>query len=269
MLDFLINNKEYEIKANNQLGVILSQFDANYVMDIIEDTLTQQLNSFNLVGPPNAVESFELIFKELYDNYPTDHDNIDDSRIEVYRDIIDCICRHMGLSFQEQEGVDLYTLAYYLYDFFVARFNNYLVTFYDRYIQDEKENLYTSLNLEEIKKTHNSGTIGVEYGRHVFGQDEAISLVVAYLPMVLQNLKQMPIQDDYIYRIVYGPQNEPVIQLLLQNIIPRTSIFGIFNMVLFNEALYPTIITHIRMAIQQTYRAELNAAAMIAAGGGK
>jgi hypothetical protein len=55
--------------------------------------------------------------------------------------------------------------------------------------------------------------------------------------------------------------------MLLQNIIPRSSIFGIFNMVLFNERLYPTIVTHIRMAIQQTCRAELNAAAMIAGGG--
>ena len=37
-------------------------------------------------------------------------------------------------------------------------------------------------------------------------------------------------------------------------------------MILFNERLYPTIVTHIRMAIQQTCRAELNAVASIAAG---
>lgn len=264
MLDFLINNKEYEIKANNQLSVILSQFDATYIMDIIEDTLSHQLNSFSLTGPPNAVESFEMMFKELYENYPTDHTNIDDSRVEVYREIINAICRHMGLSFQETEWTNLYTVAYYLYDFYVAHLNNYLVTFYDRYIQSEKDNLYANYRLEGLEKKKDMGS---NYVHYAFGDDETIALIVSNLPLVLQNLKQMPITDEYVYRTIYGSQNEPIVQMLVQSIVSRSSVFGIFNMILFNERLYPTIVTHIRMAIQQTCRAELNAAASIAAGG--
>lgn len=263
MLDFMINNKEYEIQANNQLSVILSQFEANYIMDIIEDTLTKQFNTFDLNGPPNAVASFETMFRELYATYPADHTNIDDSRNEVYRDIIGTICRHMGMDLQETEGMDLYTMAYYLYDFFVAHLNNYLVTFYDRYIQAEKHNLYAGFNPEEIKKNKDMGST---YSRIAFGDDEAIAMIVSNLPRVLQSLRQMPIPDDYIYRTIYGSQNEHIVQLFTQNIFPRTSVFGIFNMILFNERLYPTIVTHIRMAIQQTCRAELNAAASIAAG---
>lgn len=264
MLDFLINNKEYEIKANNQLSVILSQFDATYIMNVIEDTLGRQLNSFNLMGPPNAVESFELMFKELYETYPEDHTNIDDSRIEVYREIIDSICRHMQLSFQETERLDLYTMAYYLYDFYVAHLNNYLVTFYDRYIQSEKDNLCANYRLEGLERKRD---MGASYVHYAFGDDETMALVVANLPLVLSNLRQMPIPDEYVYRTIYGPQNESIVQLFIQNVVPRGSVFGLFNTLLFNEQLYPTIVTHIRMAIQQSCRAELNAAASIAAGG--
>ena len=263
MLDFMINSKEYEIQANNQLSVILSQFEAGYIMDIIEDTLTKQFNTFDLSGPPNAVVSFETMFKELYATYPAEHTNIDDSRVEVYREIIGTICRHMNMQFQEVEGLDLYTMAYYLYDFYVSHLNNYLVTFYDRYIQSEKENLYNNFHLEDMKKNRDMGST---YSRLAFGDDEAMAMIVANLPKVLQSLRQMPITDDYIYRAIYGVQNEHVVQLFIQNIFPRTSVFGIFNMILFNESLYPTIVTHIRMAIQQTCRAELNAAATIAAG---
>ena len=264
MLDFMMNNKEYEIQANGQLSTILSQFDSNYVMDIIEDTLKHQLNTFDLTGPPNAVVAFETCFKELFEVYPNDQTNIQDSRIETYRTIIEHICRHMNMTFQEGENVDLYTIAYYLYDFFVSHLCNYIVTFYDRYIQEEKLNLYTNFRLEDLKKNKDMGSV---YSKLAFGDDEVMATIVANLPIVLQNLRQMPISDETIYRRIYGAANEHVVQLLISNIFPQTSVFGIFNMILFNEHLYPTVVTHIRMAIQQTCRAELNAAAAIAAGG--
>ena len=60
------------------------------------------------------------LFKELYDTYPNDHDNINDVRAEVYNMIIQRICGWFNLQYEPEEGVDLYTIAYYLYDFFDA-----------------------------------------------------------------------------------------------------------------------------------------------------
>ncbi len=134
MLDFLMNDKEYFVRSNNQLSVILSQFDSDYVMDVIEDTLARSLNSFDLFGPPNAVESYEEVFKEMMVTYPDEVERINESRMEVYRTIIDTICKHMDLQFNEASDVDLYTMARCMYDFFVSRLNNYIVTFYERYI---------------------------------------------------------------------------------------------------------------------------------------
>lgn len=261
MLDFLINNKEYDIRSNNQLSVILSQFDSDYVMDIIEDTMIRSFNSFDLFGPPNAVESFEDVFKEMLVVYPDEADRIRESREEVYLTIIQTICRHMELQFNENNEVDLYTMARCMYDFFVSKLNNYIVTFYERYITSEKDNIYINFHLEDMKKNKDMAT---SYSRMAFGEGDAISLIVANLQKVVSALRNMPVTDDYIYRTIYGANNEHVVQLLAQNLTSHTSIFNLFNKILFNENMYPTVITHIRMAIQQAHRAEIMAAAEIA-----
>ena len=48
MLNFLTNSKEYEIQANGQLSSILSQFDSDYVMHVIEATLEDQFLYFDI-----------------------------------------------------------------------------------------------------------------------------------------------------------------------------------------------------------------------------
>jgi len=253
MLDFLINNKEYEIQANNQLAAILSQFDANYIIDIIDDTMTKRLNTFELVPAPNAIEAFENNFKALKEIYPFDLANIEDTRHTAYREVINLISTRFNLQFEEQEYLDFYTMAYYLYDFFVSHFNTYLVNFYDRFIEQEKINIYTNFKLEEMKKNKDTATA---YSKMVFGDDEAIALIVANLPYVLNNIKNLPITDHDIYSIIYE-ENIEAIQLLENNITPITGIFSIFNNILFNEYMYPTVLTHIRMAIQMSHQVEL------------
>ena len=46
MLNFLMNDKEYEIQANMQVATILSQFDSNYIIGVLEDTINNQFNYF-------------------------------------------------------------------------------------------------------------------------------------------------------------------------------------------------------------------------------
>ena len=266
MLDFLINDKTYEIQANAQLSTVLSQFDSAYVMDVIEDTLTRRLNQFDLYGPPNAVDSFEQVFNEMRMVYPNEQDTIADSRHEVYANVIDCICNYMDLQYQPSDDIDLYTLARNMYDFYVARLDNYIVTFYDRYITAEKDHIYSSFHLDDMRKSKDVGTI---YSNKVFGDGDSISLIIANLSKVLETLRHMPVSDEQVYRIIYGPMNEHIVQLFMRSLLHRTSVFDRFNSILFNENMYPTVITHIRLAIQQSHLAELNAAARLATGAAK
>lgn len=251
--NYLLNNKIYEIQANNQLSVILSQFDANFIMDIIEDTITMRLNNFDLMPAPNAVQAFETNFLLLYDNYPNERENIDDSRERTYREIIGTICNKFNLQFEEQIYTSLYTLAYYLYDFFIAKFNNYIIKFYTKFIEQEKFSIYKEFNLDETKKNKD---ISTAYSKMFFQNDDVMGLIVANLPIVLSGLKNIEVKDGDIYQIIYD-NNQEIIDLFESHIISVNSIFSIFNTILFNEMMYPTIVTHIRMSIQQAHLTEI------------
>ena len=65
MLDFLMNNREYELQSDNQLASILVQFDSDYAMNVIEDTLTQMFNRFDTLPKPNIVKAFKQTFQLL------------------------------------------------------------------------------------------------------------------------------------------------------------------------------------------------------------
>lgn len=253
MSNYLLNNKIYEIQANNQLSVILSQFDANFIMDVIEDTITMRLNNFDLMPAPNAVQAFESNFLLLYDNYPNEKENIDDSREKTYREIIGIICNKFNLQFEEQVYTSLYTVAFYLYDFFISKFNNYIIKFYTRFIEQEKFSIYKEFNLDNNKK---SKDVSTSYSKMFFKNDDVIGLIVANLPIVLSGLKNIDVKDKEIYQIIYD-NNQEIIDLFESHIISIDSIFSIFNNILFNEIMYPTIITHIRMAIQQSHLTEI------------
>lgn len=253
MNNYLLNNKIYEIQANNQLSVILSQFDANFIMDVIEDTITMRLNNFDLMPAPNAVQAFESNFLLLYDNYPNEQENIDDSRERAYREIIGIICNRFKLQFEEQINISLYTLAYYLYDFFISKFNSYIVKFYLKFLEQEKYNIYKEFNLDNVKKNKDVAT---SYSKMFFQNDDMMGLIVANLPTILSGLRHLAVTDNQIYRIIYD-DNQEIVDLFESNISALTPIFNTFNSILFNEIMYPTIITHIKIAIQQSHLTEL------------
>ena len=248
MSGFLMNSNEYEIQANNQIAVLLSELDSDYVMNVIEDTLNQIFIQFDIIPRPNIVQSFETTFKELYTIYPTDIDNINALRIETYQTIIRFICDKFSLRFVQTDTVDLYTLAYYMYDFFVAKLNIYIVAFYVRLLLAEKDNIIHTLQLEETKKTDPS----VVYNKIAFNNDETLSLIATHIPNILQQLaNSMQVTDHIVYSYIYGQQTE-IINILESSIVSNIPLFQRFNELLFNNALYGPIITYIRLQFQQS-----------------
>lgn len=248
MVGFLMNNNEYEIQANNQIAVLLAEFDSNYVMGVIEDTLNQIFTQFDMISRPNVVKAFETTFKELYNIYPTDIDNINQLRVETYQTIINYICNKFNLRFVQTDAIDLYTIASILYDFFVSKLNIYLVQFYVKHILAEKDNILRSINMEEVQKKDPN----LIYNKLAFGNDEQMAIIATYIPTILQQMaNNSNVSDHTIYSYIYGTQPD-IIQLIEYSIMPINPIFNLFNHLLFNESLYGPIITHIRLQFQQT-----------------
>lgn len=248
MQSFMMNNQYYELQSNNQVALLLSQFDSDYIIEVMDDTLMQMFSRFDLIPRPNIVQSFESVFKELLSIYESDRDNISQSRMETYQTIINHICEKYSIRFIQTESVDLFTLANLMYDFFISNYNYYMINFYVRLIMNEKDNLIKALNFDDIKKTRDHNTV---YNKMAFNNDQGLTTIAIHIPDVLRLLSTLDISDDTVYRIVYGPQ-EDIIQTLEENISPTIPLFQRFNSILFNESLYGAIVTHIRMVFQQT-----------------
>ena len=260
MLDFLTNNKVYELQSDNQIASILSQFDSDYIMDVVENTLQSMFNQFDTFAKPNVPKAYEDVFKSLYNAYPTDQDNINDTRYETYKSIITIICNRYGLEFYEDEYLDMYTMAYILYDFFVSRFNNYMIEFFSRYIYEQRDDIYRNLNLEELSKERDTSS---NYGRMVFGDQECMAVIAANLPLVLGSLRSLDtISDELIYRYAYGTTETGLnmTMMLLNHITVPGGIYALYNRLLFTEELYPSIVTNIRLKIQMQYQFAIDAA---------
>ena len=251
MLDFVTNDKIYEIQANNQLSCILAQFDSGYIMDTIEDTLDAVINNFDTIPRPNAVLSFEQVFKELLQVYPSDKENIDICRQETYKTIISFISRKFGIMFVEQQDIDLFSIARWMYDFYVAKFSAYLIKFYTEYLVQEKDQIYASMN---INAAPNNGIRDVStiYNSMAFNTNKELAAIASCLPTILNSISGINIPDSVVYRLVYNePAMESVIYILecsIQNTIP---LFQTYNKVLFNEDTYGSVITQIRMELQK------------------
>lgn len=244
----MMNNQAYELQSNNQVAVLLSQLDSDYIIGVMDDTLNQMFTSFDLIPRPNIVQSFETTFKELLNIYPADIDNINQVRMETYMTIIDHICKKYEIRFIQTEAIDLFTLANVLYDLFISRFNIYMIDFYVRLIMNEKESLVPILNFDELKKSKDQNVV---YNRMAFSNNDLLTVIAMQMPDVLRSLSTLEISDHTIYSYIYGPQTD-IIEMLENNISPTVPLFTRFNSLLYNESLYGSIITYIRMAFQQT-----------------
>lgn len=249
MLDFMMNNKEYEFGSDSNLASILAQFDTEYIMHVISDTLEIMFNNFDTLPKPNAVSSYKLYFNELYDQYPQNKEEIMVVEYDTYRDTIDIISKKYGFIFTEVEDLDMYTMAFYVYDFFVSKFNYYLINFYSRYLNEQKESIASNMNLEELKQNKDMSTV---YGYQIFGEDNPLWIITANLPQVLTSISTIEIPDDIVYRYAYG-DNDMIISLFTNHITPGSTLFNIYNRILFNPILSATVMTQIRLKIQQDY----------------
>jgi hypothetical protein len=248
MAGFLSNNKAYEVQANNQVASLLAEFDSGYIMGVIEDTLNQVFTHFDIIARPNIVQSFETNFKEMYNIYESDLDNINQCRIETYQTIIDIICKKFELYFRQPENADLYSLAYFLYDFFVSRMNIYMVEFYVKHILAEKENIIHFLNMEELMKSKDPNFI---YNQRIYRND-TLATIATNLPLVLRTLaSNTQVTDHQIYMYTYGQQPN-IVQMIEDSVSSTIPIFSRYNSILFNDSLYGPIITYIRIKMQQT-----------------
>ena len=182
----------------------------------------------------------------MNNQFPGDSQNIRNIREQVYRDIIRILTAKFNLKFNEMDDtIDLYTAAYYLYDFVVCHRNIIMVNFFTAFIINNKESLCSTLNMEDFRKGKDSAAA---YSKRVY-QDHKFAIISANMPTVINYISNLDVTLLNIFQSTYKDIN--LVQFLDNAFADKGNFFKDFycNILNIPEEL-PIIITNIRLALQ-------------------
>ena len=239
-----LNNTMNDLMTENDIAVLLLHLSDGYVFDIIQNNINDRVPYYQ-TNNPNVVYSLNQSFKNIESQYSLGKDAYDKIN-ETYLSIIQMLCSQFNICVNITNETDLYTAAFYMYEFLVSDFYNCMIRFFVKFIMNEKNFIYNSMNLNNVRKNKDSSTV---YCKKVLS-DPKVAIISANLEDVLNNMIAYDISLDSIIRTVY---TDPVVANYISTLISsNTGLFfkeqyGFF----LNSDRRPTIITNIRYAIQQ------------------
>lgn len=242
----IVGTQPYQINNEYNVTKLLAHFDSNYILDILQDKLENISFASSLIES-NIIGAFESNFKAMNDQFSGDSQNIRNIREQVYIDIIRILTEKFNLEFNTVDpNIDLYTAAYYLYDFLICNRNNILINFFTAFIVNNKDSLYDALNLEEYKKNKDSASA---YGKHIYKDNQKYTIISANMSSVINYISTLDITLLNIFQSTYKDRN---LVLFLDNAFADKGNFfkDYYCSILNNPMELPIIITNIRLALQ-------------------
>ena len=247
MYDLHKNSQIYTMVAEGEVANILSHFDSDYVMRVIKDNLENRFSYFDTLSKPNVVASFDLNFKDMLKNYPGDGPNIASVRQETYKEVIETICNFYQLTFVYPDpNLDLYSIAYYMYDFFVARYAFFVSEFFSKFILLNKDSIYEALDLQRYKKDKDNTTMYIKKAL----DDGKIGIIISKINEVLYYLSGMDIDLHSFLLSSYDQATAEYMSSLIYNdYFYKQHVCSVINI--------PSMVTDIRLRIHNTVIAEM------------
>lgn len=237
----------YNVITENQLTEILSHYSTQYVMSVIENAMRSRFQMNSALRMPNVVASWEQNFKQYladFDESSEGKQKILAVRDETYREIVQRICAEFHLSFTIDEDVDWYSTAYYLYDFFVCNFITNMVNFFASYIFREKDGLYDSMGLSDMRKSKDASTI---YGKKVY-KDIKLAVINTNIDAVINFISAADINLPQIFGMVY--HQPELVYKMCSTVVAQTDFYKEFYIQLLQSPIRPIILTEIRLSLQ-------------------
>ena len=241
----MINNQPYIISNEYNLTELLGHLDSEYVLDTIKDRLENRKYTTS-IDEPNVVQAFEENFKLMKEQFPGDGSNINLVRERVYKEIIDILCNFYNLQFNEDDDtIDLYTAAYYLYDFLVSKYKSIMVNFFTTFIINNKDSLYTQLGLDNYRKNKDSDTL---YNKKVY-TDQKYIIISANIEKVINYIESLDITLANIIQSTYI--DEKIVMFFDNMVADRGNFFkNYYCSIISRLDLMPIFITDIRLQLQ-------------------
>lgn len=245
---FKYNTVLDNINADAALTSILDRFSTDSIMDIINYSIE---NNFRLYNQhlPNLPKALEDQFIELFTTFNDNHNDIAMKRHDIYVSIIEAICNKFNLTFNTYDDTDYYVAASFIYQFFVSDFSSSMITFFSKYIIQERESLYTSFfsTNEEYKKS--SMDISINYSKKIF-TDDKLAYLHANIGEVLNGIKSFDISLFDIINTVYDDKN--TVRFINFIITDNSNFFqNVYMNYILNPKYNSELVMYIKMDLQQ------------------
>ena len=149
--------EEYKnnISTDAAIGSILSNFETSWIMNSVDGSLNLRFRPF-AEPMPNFVDIVNRQLDAVLANSPDYKDQVEETKFETNKEIIQAICRYYNISFtvpfEEIHPVELYGISHTMYDIFVSRFTDYMVDFFIMYIINNTDSIYAYLTSNGEKK---------------------------------------------------------------------------------------------------------------------
>lgn len=240
------NNSEYAIVSDTEIATVLNYFTPDMIQNVLDDVLEEKMRPYSTnIG--NLINAYETNFKIAVSNYPNYAEELQRVRIETFESVMNRICNFHNIEWELEPGMDLYTMAFYTYQFLISNFKINITKFFSNFITREKDNIYDALKLSELKKNKDSSSV---YSRKIYnGLDSKISVIHANLDYVLSQISGFDINlDTVIENVYYGDKN--VIQALQSILADKGDFYKTFYVEVLNGTGRAELITAIRLQLQ-------------------
>lgn len=239
-IDIYRNSNIYNMIAEGEIAELLSRFNSNYIMSVIDTNIKNRFAFNQALANPNIIGSFETNFKGMLSNFPNDRENIMSIRQETYETVINKICDSFKLQYVG-DNPDSFTLAYNMYDIFVSGFARNVINFFASYIYRYRSEIYNNMCLDRYRKSKDSTT---NYMRKAFENVKEIDIIVSRIKEVIYYISGFDI-DMYTFLSFSYPQE--MCQFIYSNVVPLSNFFKEEVCAVLTS---PSILTEIRCAIQ-------------------
>ena len=247
MSSFNANLQAFNVNTENELAEVLSHYNSEFIFSIVNEAMKSRFLTVPIAAIPNVVGAWEQNFKAIIAKYGSEsREQVLQVRNDTYDEIIEMICKEFGLNFTIDDSIDKYSAAFHLYNLLVCNFIDSLTQFFANFIYKERNSLYESLGLAELKKNKDSSTI---YGKKVY-KDIKLAIINANIDMVISQICSM---DIPFYTIISGVcgNNSELKKYFLTIISENERFFEKAYIPVMNSDIRPDIITSIRFKLQE------------------
>lgn len=138
----------HSIDTDMAIGSILSNFDSAFILHTVEDSLQMKFRPFG-DAMPNFIDILNRQFDSVVDAGPDYRQQIEATRSESFKEIVDLICSYYNLQMaqplDELNPMEAYGIARTMYDIFISNFTDYMINFYMTYIIQNMDGIYNYL----------------------------------------------------------------------------------------------------------------------------